>query len=193
MTSKRSPYDFYATPKAAVDAMLDQFDFSRINTMCEPFAGDGAIAKAFRERYPEARMWMNEIDTSHADTLTNMAGGVRNTFTWQDFLEISKVQLDGVELFISNPPFSTAQELLEHLFEGRSWTTQGIIMLLRLGFLGSQKRYVFWQQYPPAKVLPLSKRPSFTGHGTDSQEYAWFCWGCVPLRCAKHKTTIQVI
>ena len=51
-----------------------------------------------------------------------------------------------------------------------------VIMLLRINFLSSQKRYDFWQQFPPDGLFVLSKRPSFTGTGTDSQEYAWFVW-----------------
>ena len=48
--------------------------------------------------------------------------------------------------------------------------------LLRINFLGSQKRYDFWQQFPPDGLYVLSKRPSFTGKGTDSIDYAWFVW-----------------
>ena len=51
-----------------------------------------------------------------------------------------------------------------------------VIMLLRINFLGSQKRYDFWQQFPPDGLFILSKRPSFTGKGTDSIDYAWFVW-----------------
>lgn len=51
-----------------------------------------------------------------------------------------------------------------------------VIMLLRLGFLASEKRFNFMKENPPTDVLVLHKRPSFTGKGTDAQEYAWFVW-----------------
>ena len=34
----------------------------------------------------------------------------------------------------------------------------------------------FWKAYPVNKLYVLSKRPSFTGKGTDSAAYAWFVW-----------------
>ena len=51
---------------------------------------------------------------------------------------------------------------------------QCVVMLLRINFLGSKKRYGFWKKNPPQAMYVLSKRPSFTGKGTDATEYAWF-------------------
>jgi hypothetical protein len=51
-----------------------------------------------------------------------------------------------------------------------------IIMLLRLAFLESKSRFMFWQQYPLSKLFVLSCRPSFVGKGTDSAAYGWFIW-----------------
>lgn len=193
MNSKRSQYDFYATPPDVVSNMLDQFDFTHINSFCEPAAGDGAIALELRKRYPDKKLWLNEIDTSHAEKLTVVPGGVNNTFTWRNFLDIEPILLQGTQIYISNPPFSIAQEFLEHLLSNIRLEEQGVIMLLRLGFLGSQKRHEFWQKYPPCKILAISKRPSFTGNGTDSQEYAWFCWGYRAELAAKNPNPICVI
>ena len=77
-----------------------------------------------------------------------------------------------VDLIFTNPPFSLAQEFIEHSM----MFAPTVIMLLRINFLGSQKRYDFWQQFPPDGLCILSKRPSFTGTGTDSIDYAWFIW-----------------
>ena len=79
------------------------------------------------------------------------------------------------QTIISNPPFSIAQEIIEHCFEIANTDTE-IIMLLRLAFLETKKRYDFWQKHPMNKLYILSKRPSFTGHGTDATAYAWFVW-----------------
>jgi hypothetical protein len=49
-------------------------------------------------------------------------------------------------------------------------------MLLRLPWLGSQKR-AQWQRENPSNIHVLPKRPSFTADGkTDATEYAWFIW-----------------
>jgi hypothetical protein len=76
---------------------------------------------------------------------------------------------------ITNPPYSIAQEFIEKCFEIANQETE-IIMLLRLAFLESKKRYEFWQKHPVNELYILSERPSFTGKGTDATAYAWFVW-----------------
>lgn len=51
-----------------------------------------------------------------------------------------------------------------------------MIFLLRTNFLESKKRFEWWQDKPPTKLYVLSKRPSFTGKGTDATSYSWFIW-----------------
>ena len=77
-----------------------------------------------------------------------------------------------VDLILTNPPFSLAQEFIEKAIK----EADTVIMLLRLNYLGSQKRNIFWNKFPPTALHVLSKRPSFTGSGTDATEYAWFIW-----------------
>ena len=42
--------------------------------------------------------------------------------------------------------------------------------------LKSKARYEFWQENPLSRLYTLSKRPSFTGKGTDATSYSWFMW-----------------
>ncbi|MDR2572281.1 MAG: hypothetical protein LBD23_18560 [Oscillospiraceae bacterium] len=52
-----------------------------------------------------------------------------------------------------------------------------IVMLLRLNFFGSKQRKPFWDKFMPRYVFVHHKRIGFTkGGGTDSIEYAHFCW-----------------
>ena len=79
------------------------------------------------------------------------------------------------DIIIGNPPYSEAQEFIEHSFE--LLKENGIlIFLLRTNFLASKKRFEFWKMYPLSKLYVLSKRPSFTGKGTDATSYSWFIW-----------------
>lgn len=80
------------------------------------------------------------------------------------------------QTIITNPPFSIAETFLRKTFEISKKNDSDVIMLLRLNFLGAQKRKTFWSEFPVSKIYVLSKRPSFTGKGTDSTEYAWFIW-----------------
>lgn len=71
-----------------------------------------------------------------------------------------------------NPPFYAAQT---HIYRALEVAEFGVYSLLRLNFLGSQKRKNFFENNEP-DVLCLSERPSFDGKGTDRTEYSWFHW-----------------
>ena len=74
-----------------------------------------------------------------------------------------------------NPPYSSAKEFVEKSL--KLLNKDGVlIFLLRTAFLESKSRYEFWQQNPISGLYVLSKRPSFTGKGTDATSYSWFIW-----------------
>lgn len=175
MATKRSAYDFYPTPATAIQSFLEADKDNWINnelyTVLEPCAGDGNIINELRKKYNNICIVGNEIDSSH-DNQLNKSGA--NLIFHEDFLQerlLSYVQFD---VIMTNPPFSLAQEFITKCLE--DYKPRRTIMLLRLNFLASQKRKEFWQKYPPSRIYVLSKRPSFTGNGTDSQDYAWFVW-----------------
>ena len=74
---------------------------------------------------------------------------------------------------LTNPPFSLAQDFCHHALKHSTH----VFMLLRLNFLGSQKRKQWWIQHEPSALFVLSQRPSFTDGSTDATDYAWFYWG----------------
>jgi hypothetical protein len=82
---------------------------------------------------------------------------------------------DKYNLIITNPPFSLAKEIaikaIEDVKEGGF-----VVLLLRLNFFGSQKRFSFWQELPPWAIFVHSQRMSFTGGSTDSIEYMHCVW-----------------
>lgn len=94
-------------------------------------------------------------------------------------------QLDApVEVVITNPPFSLAQEFAyKALSEG-----EVVVLLLRLNWLGTDRRNPFLLAHPPS-IYVLPRRPAFGPNAkhiregkldakdTDATEYAWFVWG----------------
>jgi hypothetical protein len=149
--AKRNENDFYATPEWCVDLISDEIDWKDIFRFYEPCKGDGAIYNKIN--MPEDKKHFDEISEG------------------KDYLVGEKRRVD---LIVTNPPFSLALEFLEKSM-GHS---VNIAFLLRLNFLGSQRRKPFWEKYgTPSRLFVLSKRPSFAGRGTDATEYAWFCWG----------------
>lgn len=77
------------------------------------------------------------------------------------------------DVIVTNPPYSLALEFISHAL----FVSPNVYMLLRLNFLASQKRSVWFRQHEPSALFVLSRRPSFTGIGTDATDYAWFYWG----------------
>jgi len=162
----RTPHDFYATPRETARQLqrwLVQQQI-RVGTALDPSAGEGALlldlgcGRYAYEIREECRPALEDFCSRYTigDALTEIprTGG----------------QYD---LVISNPPYSLAREFVTaYRYVGHT-----AAFLLRLGFLASQSRAPWWAEDPPAHVLVLPKRPSFTGDGkSDSADYMWCVW-----------------
>ena len=143
----RRERDYYPTPSECTWALMKEIIIPIGSVLCEPCAGDGAI--------PDASNWPEWVYAEIEEDI--------------DYLNTDFNFVDGI---ITNPPFSLAQEFLEKSLREADF----VAYLLRLNFLGSQKRKLWWQDKTPTHLYVLSKRPSFTGNGTDATEYAWFVW-----------------
>lgn len=152
----RNESDFYPTPLSAFKPLLPfikevvatcPFGIDRI--VWEPACGDGRLIRCMQ-----------------ADAIAATGNDLNASY---DYLQ------DKTDRFcvVTNPPFTLAQEFVTQATALSTHT----FMLLRLNFLGSQKRKQWWQAHEPAALFVLSERPSFTGHGTDATDYAWFYWG----------------
>lgn len=145
--AERAPYDLYETPAWAVKAFLDLSPIRQDWKYLEPCRASGR----FYNEMPLGSAW----------------GEIREGV---DYLTTKYSRVDCI---LTNPPFSLAKEFVEkaHL------DADVVIMLLRLGFLESMRRYDFWEQYPLDHLVTLSKRPSFTEDGkTDGAGYGFFIW-----------------
>lgn len=149
--NKRLPNDAYQTPDYTIDSLFSVLDIPPKITFLEPCKGEGNIF--YRDELWNSYKEYCEIDHD------------KDYFNYKPST--------AVDLIITNPPFSLAEEFLrKSILEARN-----VIYLLRINFLASKKRQQLWEDIgTPNKLLVLSARPSFTGEGTDSQEYAWFCW-----------------
>jgi hypothetical protein len=162
----RRAYDFYETPEEVTREFLFEYFEGDFHVILEPCAGSGKMVKVLRDRFPLAWIEANDIRDGSPIPYTNK----RYTL---DFLKMLKDDAD-YDLIFTNPPYSLAEEIITHALE--TWSKATVVMLLRLNFLGSQKRKPFWDKHPVSEIYVLSKRPSFTGKGTDATEYAWFVW-----------------
>lgn len=170
--SKRNEADFYATPLETVYSLLDNYDGIKLgDKILEPSAGSGNIIQGLRNRgYTTNYIEAVELRESELNNLDKLVKYVNIC----DFLTEFKTTCK-YDVIIGNPPYSLAQEFIDKSLEllapgGR------LIFLLRTNFLESKKRFEWWQDKTPNGLYVLSKRPSFTGKGTDATSYSWFIW-----------------
>jgi hypothetical protein len=141
----------------------------KVGNILEPSAGNGNFIKVIHEYDYDDYVTAIEIRDEERNTLEQLADEVIIT----DFLNWYPNKK--YKTIITNPPYSIAQEFIEHCFKIADKDTE-IIMLLRTAFLESKKRYPFWQKHPVNGLYTLSNRPSFKGKGTDATSYSWFIW-----------------
>lgn len=164
---KRSDTDFYATDPHALKIFLEKLKEDGIKLpkrITEPACGTGHLSKELiRQGY--------EVKSS--DLYDHGFGE-----TGIDFLEST----EKTECFLTNPPYKLALEFVERAIE-KLLPNGCVVMLLRIQFLESQRRYEFFKKYPPKYVYVNSKRQNCAKNG-DFQNYlrnsavffAWFIW-----------------
>jgi len=152
----RQVNDHYDTPPYTIKSLLDVYTIKY--PVLEPCAGNRAIV----DMLIAEDVWTNDINP-----LPDLDISCDYTQHSLKFLNVNTI--------ITNPPFNIAQEIIERALGD---VTRGgeVIMLLRLNYLGAQKRKSFWQNTPLKHIYVLSKRPCFINGKSDSIEYAWFVW-----------------
>lgn len=193
--------DFYPTPQYVVDDFLSALNaktgiltniikhsFEKGAYVLDPCAGGLAPVGDFNRSnvikpapyveglvkagVPRARIQSCDI-REDADAIHRGYDFVANGAQQQFF------KYDGrPRLITSNPPFNFAQEFVDQALEAVD-DMGYVAFLLRLNFLGSQKRKDWWllPHHRPYGIFIHSKRPSFREDGkTDSIEYAHYLW-----------------
>lgn len=158
----RHAADFYATPAWCVRALLAEVPIPS-GLWLEPCAGEGDIIAASGHKDWHAVELREECREKLNESCQRLAIG--------NFLTMPNPTPGGYAAIVTNPPYALAEEFIRKSIQ----IAPVVAMLLRLNWLGSQKRVAFLREYPPS-VYVLPRRPSFTGGGTDACEYAWFVW-----------------
>lgn len=167
--SKRKESDFYATPLDCIQNFLNNYDKEITGDVLEPSAGNGNISKILKQNYNNINLTSLELREEEKHNLNDISDEV----IIGDFLQLDIDKK--YDFIIGNPPYSLGIEFVKKSLnllkdDGK------LIFLLRTAFLESKSRYEFWQKYPLSELYTLSKRPSFTGNGTDATSYSWFVW-----------------
>ena len=135
---EREENDYYATHPSAVEWLCELETFS--HKIWEPCCGEGHISKVLKEHGYDVKS-TDLIDRGYGE------GGV-------DFLKTTEIVDCDI---ITNPPYSMAQEMVEHAME---IITPGhkVAMFLKLTFLESDGRKELFHKYPAKKIWVSSNR-----------------------------------
>lgn len=170
---QRDKNDYYPTKKEDILKSLNIIGTQKINKVLDLASGSGVWGETFLEYYDDGNIEITAVDIQNFPKNDKFD----NWYMDYDFLkENNSDKLGNFDLIISNPPYKYAQEFIEKSFELLNNNGQ-MIMLLRLSFLESQKRYEFFKKYKPKEIQVFSKRPSFTGDGkTFPMAFATYNW-----------------
>jgi hypothetical protein len=160
--------DLYQTPPEAVRALLKVEDVPQ--RIWEPACGPGSIVRVLRESGRDVLA----TDLVNYESPEQDASGV-------DFLipGIAESHADGTRAIVTNPPFKNAEPFIARALKLSPY----VAMLLRLGFLESEKRRGILEHSNLARVyvfrnrLPMMHREGWEGpKGGSAICYAWFIW-----------------
>jgi hypothetical protein len=169
--SKRLKDDAYLTPPWCVHRLLEVDALGLPDgRWLEPAAGPGRIISSVNSMRRGVTWDAIEIRGECRNGLVRTVSSSRRVVIG-DFLSES-LPTKHYDVIFTNPPFSLAMKFVEKCLA----TADHVVMLLRLGFLGSARRANFFRQHPPDIYL-LPDRPSFLKSGkTDNSYYAWCVW-----------------
>jgi len=166
--------DAYYTPDdvaaRCVASLPDDALDLRVRWAMEPSVGGGAFVRALRGRAPDVQVFGVDLDPRAAGLIAC------DMCTAEDFAHLTiDDSVPRPWLVLGNPPYGAAEA---HIRRALEVVQKGgyVGFLLRLAMLESEKRRPLWRDHPPFAVHVLTRRPSFTGGGTDSAAYGWFIW-----------------
>lgn len=157
----RTKDDLYETPEWLTEAICHEISaVMNPEVVLEPACGPGKMVKAMAECWPLSDIHQSDITEPYC----------------RNFLNPDHLYPPMFDLIITNPPFSLAMEFVQTAMKCRRTAYSMVAMLLRLNWLGSQKRAKWLRAHRPA-VFVTPRRPNFSDAvKTDSCEYAWFLW-----------------
>lgn len=174
--------DVYITPRWSINRFLEEWPHTHLldGPWLDVGAGSGAISRAVVEN--AASLGNSSLPDVYTvdirDTASKLVDYVDSDnifigdFTDPEFEMPVPTYTPKYNVAIMNPPFRHALAFIERALT----ISDHVVALLRLNFLGSNKRNQFFRGNMPS-IYVVPNRVSFTVDGkTDSCEVAWFHW-----------------
>lgn len=169
--AERREADHYPTPFWPVHRLLERVHLPDGHWL-EPAVGEGNIVRAVNMERAGGIVWMSmDIRPRCLTTSGHVREHITGDYIWMGCPELRGRRFDVV---ITNPPFSLAHDFVNQAMQHADI----VVMLLRLNWLGSEKRRDWLKAHmPDVYVLPNRPQMDPEKDGTDATEYAWFVWG----------------
>ena len=162
--NERAQNDYYATEPKAAHLLMAVEKFQPVIWECA--CGEGHLAKEF-EKAGYSVYASDLIDRGYGEVL--------------DFLACSAPPRFDCDI-ITNPPYSKAQEFVEHALDISADGTK-VAMFLKIQFLETKGRKRLFEKYPPKTVYVSSSRLHCAMNGeferfakSNAICYAWYVW-----------------
>jgi len=174
--------DNYVTPDAyakfGVDTAISILNKKKAKdiTFMEPGCGDFQPHLGFfKDRYPEAKMIGVDVRDVEPKQGEEVISGCDFLRTPEEAIFEAAGITGGVDLIVTNPPYSHA---LEFIFKSLVMLSKGGVagFLLKLDFLGSKGRASLFSNTPFHSLCVSAGRPSFVNGSTDMHNYGYFFW-----------------
>lgn len=180
---EREALDYYATPPKEVTNILEVLNLDLTGAdVLEPCCGGGHMVEGIYQYNKRANILATDIMQRTNHFLTRDAVGDTIMYhygTKYDFLG-DEYPIERADYVILNPPFSVIIPFVQRSLE---IADKGVLMLGRLKFLESQKRYTeIFQDNPPTKIfgyidrIACYKNGDFSEKPSSIEAYAWFYW-----------------
>ena len=171
-TRARVENDFYATPKNAVEAILNKIKLN--GSILEPAAGEGHISSVLKVYYPCSEIVSTDLIHREEKFCVSIQGCI-------DFLTHQfNRKFDNI---ITNPPFNLAQEFIK---KALCLANDKVVIFAKIQLLEGNKRREMFENTPLKYIYVFSKRVNPLRNGAEVDEkgkpwsstmcFAWFVW-----------------
>lgn len=178
----REEFDFYATPPEEVVNILEEIgiEFDEVDVVYDPCCGAGHMLYGVRQYSSKPMLVGNDIVDRIDGTKFIIPEG--SQFTCGPGCDFLSNRYSGLSCpyIILNPPF---KQVIPFVNKSLDIATKGMLMLCRLKFLETQKRYEeIFSKRPPTDVyiyidrIACYKNGDFSIKPNSVEAYAWFYW-----------------
>lgn len=186
----RNTFDDYPTSAWPVRRLLERCDLPG-GYWIEPTCGFGMIVRTVMKIRSDVEWYANDVQERNRERIKKTTGLPEDRILTQDVRTLDVAWLKNFQVFMTNPPFDIAQNVLEKGMEAGIVT----VLLLRSAYLSSEERNGWLRNHVPDNFI-LPNRPKFlvnadeyemkpdkkTGvlkkkkKGGDATDYSWLVW-----------------